>query len=43
MAETESDSDIAIALGEQIRRGWAFFQSQRPIAAWANWQSVIRR
>lgn len=43
MAETESDSDIAIALGEQIRRGWAFFQSQRPIAAWANWQSVIRQ
>lgn len=41
MADSVSDSDIA--LGEQIRRGWAFFQSQRPIAAWANWQSVIRQ
>ena len=39
----ESPTHSAIAWGETIRQGWAFFQSQRPIAAWACWQSVARQ
>lgn len=38
-----NQGDDRLAAGEQIRRGWAFFQSQRPIAAWAAWQSVVRQ
>lgn len=29
-------------LADSIRRGWALLQSQRPHAAWASWQSVLR-
>ena len=29
--------------GDRVRHGWAFFQSQRPLAAWACWQGVLRQ
>lgn len=31
------------AFSDQIRKGWAFLQSQRPLAAWAAWQVVVRQ
>ncbi|MFM7593750.1 MAG: hypothetical protein ACKO85_18340, partial [Isosphaeraceae bacterium] len=30
-------------LANEVRRGWALLQSQRPHAAWAVWQSVLRQ
>lgn len=35
--------DQSQLLADQVRRGWALLQSQRPHAAWALWQSVLRQ
>ena len=39
---TPNDEALDSALGGRVRAGWAKFQSQRPNAAWAIWQGVLR-
>lgn len=38
-----TDHEPSHLLADEVRRGWALLQSQRPHAAWAAWQSVLRQ